>query len=303
VLAVLRRPRLERREIVGVLLAITASAVAVLAVTWPALFLDPTGQFAVMRTSADQVGIERLQFFYGKVTADPGFSFYPVVMAFRSTPWLFLLGLASPLAFIRRRTRPYAVLMVLYCLVPFVVITFASLKYDRYTLPLWPAGAVLAALVVDVMAHELGRRVPPVRRFLAPAIGVLLVGITLASLTVVPDAGVYANPLLGGGPAAEDAIIIGGAAASRVGELIQDREGDACNRRQIFATRYGGHLRFPCGKLIADPAQLKAGDYLVVDRLTLTRGKAHLEDFLKYGKLVAHVRRRGVDLADVILVR
>ena len=303
VLAFLRRPRLERREIVGVLLATTISAVVVLAIAWPALFLDPLGQLAVMRTSADQVGIERLQFFYGKVTDDPGFWFYPVVMAFRSTPWLFLLGLASPLAFIRRRTRPYAVLMVLYCFVPFVVITFASLKYDRYTLPLWPAGAVLAALVVDVLAHELGRLVPQTRRFLGPAIGVLLVGITFASLTVTPDAGVYANPLLGGGPAAEDAIIIGGAAASRVGELIQDREGDACDDRRIFATRYGGHLRFPCGKLVDDPAKLRTGDYLIVDRLTLTRGKADLEDFLDRGRLVAHVRRRGVDLADVILVK
>ena len=70
VLAFLRRPRLERREIVGVLLATTISAVVVLAIAWPALFLDPLGQLAVMRTSADQVGIERLQFFYGKVTDD-----------------------------------------------------------------------------------------------------------------------------------------------------------------------------------------------------------------------------------------
>jgi hypothetical protein len=303
VLALIRRPGLERRELVGVLLAVLASGVAFLALTWPALFLDPMGQIDVMRTSAEQVGIERLQFFYGEATADPGVWFYPVVMAFRSTPWLFVLGLASPIAFVSRRTRPYAVLMALYCLVPFVVITFASLKYDRYTLPLWPAGAVLAALVIDVLAYALGRRIPSVRRFLSPAIGVLLVGVTLASLSVTPDAGVYANPLIGGGPAAEDAIIIGGAAASRVGELIEDREGDACDRRRIFATRYGGHLRFPCGKLVADPAELRAGDYLVVDRLTITRGKAKLADFLKYGDRVAHVRRRGVDLADVIVVR
>ena len=59
-----------------------------------------------MRTSADQVGIERLQFFYGEVTADPGVWFYPVVMALRSTPWLFVLCLASPLAFIHGGTRP-----------------------------------------------------------------------------------------------------------------------------------------------------------------------------------------------------
>ena len=119
------------------------------------------------------------------------------------------------------------------------------MKYDRYTLPLWPAGAVLAAaLVVDVIAYEIGQRVPQVRR-LRTTIGVLLVGITLASLTVVPDAGIYANPLLGGGPAAEDTIIIGGAAASRVGELIQDREGGTLRRPPDLATRYGGHLRFP----------------------------------------------------------
>ena len=55
-----------------------------------------------------------------------------------------------PLAVWFRRTRPYAVLMLLYAAVPFVVITLASLKYDRYSLPLWPAAAVLAALVVEV---------------------------------------------------------------------------------------------------------------------------------------------------------
>jgi hypothetical protein len=302
VLAAVHRPRLERRELVGVLLAITASAMVFLAVLWPALFLDPAGQITVMRTSADQVGIERVQFFFGEATLDPGVWFYPVVMAFRSTPWLFLLTLASPVAVWFRRTRPYAVLMLLYALVPLVVITTASLKYDRYALPLWPAAAVLAALVVEVAVVSLIRRAPNARRIVTPVLGGLLVLVALSSLRVVPDAGVYANPLLGGGAAAQDAIIIGGPSASRVGEFIQDREGDDCGRRRIFATRYGGHLRFPCGEVVTDPATLRSGDYLVVDRLTIARGKAKLEDFLEYGRLVAHVRRRGVDLADIIQV-
>ena len=34
-----------------------------------------------------------------------------------------------------------------------------------------------------------------------------------------------------------------------------------------------------------------------------TAGQGAPADFLKYGKLVAHVQRRGVDLADVILVQ
>jgi hypothetical protein len=249
------------------------------------------------------VGIERLQFLFGKTSVDPGVFFYPVVMAFRSTPWLFVLTLASPVALWFRRTRPYAVLMLLYALVPFVVITIASLKYDRYTLPLWPAAAVLAALVVEVAVVSCIRRAPRSRRFVVPVLGALLVVVALSSLLVVPDAGVYANPLLGGGAAAQDAILIGGPSASRVGELIQDREGDACDRRRIFATRLGGHLRFPCGEPITDPAKLRSGDYVVVDRLTITRGKARLEDYRTYGKVVDHIRRRGVDMVDVIVVR
>jgi 4-amino-4-deoxy-L-arabinose transferase-like glycosyltransferase len=302
-LSVWRPPRLERRELLGVLLAIGAAAVVLLAVLWPALFLDPVGQITVMRTSADQVGIERVQFFFGSATSDPGVLFYPVVMAFRSTPWLFVLTLASPVAVWYRRTRPYAVLMLLYAAVPFVVITSASLKYDRYALPLWPAGAVLAALVVDVGVRTLRRRLPASRRVVTPVLAGLLVLVGLSSLWVVPDAGVYANPLLGGGAAAQDAILIGGTSASRVGELIQDREGDACAQRRIFATRYGGVLRFPCGHVITDPGKLRSGDYLVVDSLTIRRGHNTLADFLPRGRLVAHVRRRGVDLADVIVVR
>ena len=194
--------------------------------------------------------------------------------------------------------------MALYCVVPFLVITFASLKYDRYTLPLWPAGAVLAALVVDVIAHAIAARVPAARRFLAPAIGVLLVGITLASLSVVPDAGVYANPLLGGGPAAEDAIIIGGAAASRVGELIQDREGDRCDQRRIFATRFGGHLRFPCGTRRRGPGQAPSRRLPRRGPASPSRAAAaRSPTTCRAAGCVAHVRKRGVDLADVIQVQ
>jgi hypothetical protein len=299
----LRDRGLSGRDIAGVLLMAGMTALAVTMILWPALWTDFGGQLAVMRNSADQVGIERQQFFFGAATAHPGPFFYPVVMAMLATPWLFLLGLATPIAVRARRTRPYAVLMLAYCVVPFLAITLASLKYDRYSLPLWPAGAVLAALVVDLATTELAWRLPRSRALVGIAVLLGVALVTVTALEIGNDAAVYANPLLGGGATAQDVILIGGPEASQAGQVIAARQHGDCKGLHVFTPMPRGPLEFPCGHVVTTTAELHAGDYIVLDEGSIRRKLVHPAPYRAMGDVVAHVRRRGIDLAYVIQVR
>jgi 4-amino-4-deoxy-L-arabinose transferase-like glycosyltransferase len=99
-----------------------------------------------------------------------------------------------------------------------LVMTLGPKKFDRYTLPSWPALLVLSAagwrwLLWDGL-EWLRRRWPSVGLGAWPGVrGALLVG--LLALEIIPLARFhpyylsYYNPLLGGGPAAQQALLIG----------------------------------------------------------------------------------------------
>jgi hypothetical protein len=305
VAAVRARRAGTQRELVRVVAIVTGAAVALVIVIWPALWTDPGGQLTVLRGSSTQAGIERGQFFLGELTTSPGPLFYPVVLAFRATPWLLLLGLAGlVVALADRRTRAMGLVLAAYCAVPFATITIATLKYDRYSLPLWPALAVLAGLLVERLLAWWARM--PRHRVVGSA--ALAAGsatfVVVAALLVVPDAAVYTNPLAGGGAVAEDVLLVGGPSAARAGELIEDREGARCADRRIFAFASRNRLRFPCGEVVGDLARLRPGDYLVLDAPSTKRMTAtQVEGYRARGEGVARIERRGVHLADVIQVR
>jgi hypothetical protein len=161
---------------------------------------------------------------------------------------------------------------------------------------------VIAALVLEHVIELVTSRAPRTRRLVAPLMVVIVSGLWLMVMNVAPDTGLYANPILGGGETAQDVILIGGPATARAGELIRDIEGDRCGELRIFATVSRGRLRFPCGQVVATLDSLRPGDYIVVDTSSLTRGRATLDEYERRGEVVAHLRRRGIDLADVIRV-
>jgi hypothetical protein len=297
------RRRGRGRELVTTLLVAVGSGLIFLAVTWPALWADPGGQLALLRRSSSQVGISRTQFFRGEATNNPGPLFYPYVLAYRSTPWLYLGALVTPLLVIARSTRAHTVLVLGYCVTPFVAITVATLKYDRYSLPLWPAIAILSALALDLGFRAVTQRRPKLHRPAALALAALLAFVWLSGTLVNPDAAAYANPLLGGGPAAARQLIVGGAAVSRAGEIIQDREGEHCDRVRIYATAGTKDFRFPCGRVVDDVAVLEPGDYVVYDQLVSQRGGGPDPTLTSLGPVVERIERRGVHVTDIIQVR
>ena len=194
-------------------------------------------------------------------------------------------------------------LAIASCAVPFLVITFASLKYDRYSLPLWPVGAVLAALVVEVGALELARRWRGMRTVIGPTILAGVGLIVLASVLVGRDANVYANPAVGGSTTAQDVLLIGGPEASRAGELIDQRQGGHCDHLRVFTPMPRGPMQFPCGRLVESTSDLRRGDYVVLDQVSIERKLVDPAPYRSLGVVVAHIQRRGIDLADVIQVR
>jgi 4-amino-4-deoxy-L-arabinose transferase-like glycosyltransferase len=291
------------RELVRTTAIAAVAACAFVIVIWPALWADPGGQLAVLRGSSTQVGVERAQFFAGEITTSPGPLFHLAVVLFRTTPWLLLFGVAGAVTtLVDRQARLLGFVLLGFCVVPLVTITVATLKYDRYVLPIWPALAVLAGLFVErALSWWAMRRSDALASALAAG-GVAFV--IVSALLVVPDAAVYTNPVAGGAAVAEDVVLVGGASSADVGELIRDREGAVCSSRRVYALSFRRRLRFPCGDLVGDPARLRPGDYIVLDAPSIKRmPRARVDEYRELGDPVARIERRGVHLADVIQVR
>ena len=128
-------------------------------------------------------------------------------MALRLTP-IVVVGLAAlavslpPLA-LRRR----ALLLVSFVLGFALFLAVASKKLDRYALPLFPVLAILAGLGLWSLWRGVRARVG---RYAAAALIALACAAQAgALLSVQPYALAYYNPLLGGGPAAQRALLVG----------------------------------------------------------------------------------------------
>lgn len=299
------RTRGDRRDLARTLLLGAATGFALIVVIWPALWSDPSGQLTVMRGTATQAGIERPQFFFGEMTTHPGVFFYPVVGAFRMTPWFLVGGILAVVASLRNpNTRAFALLTLAFMVVPAITITSATLKYERYTLPLWPGIALLIGIGGELAFRWIADRAPKRRSLLVGGAGAIGVAIVVASLLVVPEGGVYANPLLGGGPAAVEVMGIGGPSSGHVGDLIRDREGDSCDERRVLVFQSASRLRFPCGELVQSASALRPGDYVVLDQSWKRKAEpASVRSYRSLGPRVLDVTVRGVHLADVIQVR
>jgi hypothetical protein len=170
--------------------------------------LDVGGRLlADLRLEAD----ERLQFFLGRSTYDPGPLFYPAVLAYRLSPLLQAGGLACVTALaipaMRRRLARASELTAL-ALVPMVLAALLTLagatKFDRYLLPALPALALVAAggwsWLLDRLEAAQWKALGPV----ALATGQLIV-----LWPHFPYCLTYYNPLLGGTRAAERVLPVG----------------------------------------------------------------------------------------------
>lgn len=222
-------------------LLILAVAAAVTLALWPALWVAPgqaLGRYLDEIVSNGGRPNGDGQFFFGSANADPGPLFYPVVALFRFTPLelLGLIGAAAGLTLIARRkhpgrdpviTREWITLLALttFALFWMLVMAVGPKKFDRYILPAWPALLTLSAAGLLGMGNWL--RVRLTRwRFARPAAGIAgllaLQGALLAWYH--PYYLSYYNPLLGGGPVAQRAFLIGwGEGMDQVGAWLRAR--------------------------------------------------------------------------------
>jgi hypothetical protein len=190
---------------------------------WPAIWvLGPTEVLSRVAAFARDTGgqpHEQGTFFLGSPRADPGPFFYPVAMAFRLAP-ITLVGLvllALSWRDLPRLHRRPALALAVYALGFLAMMTLGAKKFDRYLLPDFPALGVLAAVGIGAEIGRLGRRRlargadPDRRPVLAPAIlTLLLVGCAAwPAYSTYPYYLSYYNPLLGGGPAAQRAVLVG----------------------------------------------------------------------------------------------
>jgi hypothetical protein len=197
------------------LLALAGTVVAL----WPAIWaLGPwevLGRVAAFTRETGGQPHEAGTFFWGEPRADPGPLFYPIAVAFRLAP-VTLLGVVLLVALWRRvrpDRRPAALALGAYAVGFLVMMTFGAKKFDRYLLPIFPALGVLAAMGVMTALAWLSSGTDDHRPYRLPR---PLVGLAVAlALLVWPLAGTYPyflsyyNSLLGGGAAAQRAVMVG----------------------------------------------------------------------------------------------
>ncbi|NLE77370.1 MAG: hypothetical protein GX605_11545, partial [Chloroflexi bacterium] len=193
-----------------------AAAAAGFFVGWPAMWVDPIGTLQKMLGLAGRFArtphIDN--FFLGQHLRDPGPLFYPLSLAMRTTPvvWLGLLGALPLLRRRQPRTLPLGALILFVCFYG-AAMSVGAKKFERYLLPVYPVLAMVAAAgwaQIGVWAARVRPR-GGARATTAVAAVVALAAAAQAvsALPYQPHYLVYANPLLGGPPQAAQWLPIG----------------------------------------------------------------------------------------------
>jgi len=152
-------------------------------------------------------------FFFGQVSDNPGWLFYPVVMAFRATPLSLTFGLLGGIWGVRK-DRKFIIYYLLFIILVILEMSLVAKKSERYILPVFLALDILAAYgLVGVL--NLLRGIKSVKGTLAH----ILIAIIGSSLVLgqawylfqnlSSHYGSYYNPLFGGAPVAAQLVTVG----------------------------------------------------------------------------------------------
>jgi 4-amino-4-deoxy-L-arabinose transferase-like glycosyltransferase len=211
------------------------SAAAIFFLLYPAMWVAPVKTVLRMRTTAENFSetAHTVNFFNGSNARDPGPLFYPVVLAFRSTPILWLGLIAAVVLIVRakseqdRRLRSAAWIYWVFALVFIGVITLGAKKLDRYVLPALEALTVVSAFgLASVLEHLAARLLraeaaPGKRQWLLNgAVAALLVVSAAQFLPVWPLTFRAYNPLLSGYAGAQKILPVGGGESAEVGRAL-----------------------------------------------------------------------------------
>ncbi len=207
--------------------------------SWPTLWVNPGPPLdTIIRRGIAQAGRSSVWhgdvFFVGRlIPDDPGLFFYPLVIAFRSTPLVWLGGGLALILFERnllsnRQLKPptrqvanvfpagrwsWPVVSIgvwlVYIGVIFIGLSLTLSKVDRYLLPIFLALDILAALGLMWLFDWLKSRAGHVRGIsISFALAISVAQLALV-LPAYPYFYSYWNPLLGGGATAVKTLPVG----------------------------------------------------------------------------------------------
>jgi hypothetical protein len=229
------RQRRSIWQVVRRLLIWGLSAAAIFIVVYPAMWITPVKTVLRMRTTAENFSetAHSVNFFNGSNDRDPGPLFYPVVLAFRSTPILWLGLIAGAILIVRaksahdKRLRSIAWAYWVFALVFIGVITLGAKKLDRYVLPALEALYIVSALGLAFALESI--RLPESGR-LRKSWGIVQNGVVMLLLLISASQFLPVwpltlrayNPLLGGYAGAQQVLPVGGGESAEVGRALND---------------------------------------------------------------------------------
>ena len=217
---------------------------------WPAMWADPAGTVrGVLDTALGYAATpyETSKFFLGKAVDDPGPLFYPVVLAFRTTPLVWLGLLAAILhEFTNLRIyepRRFEITALLACACLFAAfMSLGAKKFDRYMLPAVVALDVVAAVGLVGLGEFVSQRFGGRSKFRVPSskrhrlrtldsgLGIFIVLLLLQAghvLSYHPHYLACYNPLLGGPRLASRVLPMGWGEGMDLAADHLNRKGDA----------------------------------------------------------------------------
>jgi 4-amino-4-deoxy-L-arabinose transferase-like glycosyltransferase len=278
-----------------------AVAALIFCALYPAMWVAPTGALQlIFGTASRHAGSSaRPTFFWGRAVFNPGPFFYPVALAFRTSPvvWVGVLA-ALPLLLRRRmpdwiRGRRLPLLALLCFAVLFVVfMTTPTKKFDRYLMPVFPALDLLAAAGLVWIAEWLSgkwRRGAPI------VLSTAIVLQALVSLPYAPYFLAYENPLLGGPGVAARVLSVGwGEGVDQAAAYLNGLE-DAGDLYALASAMPHFAPLFVGESLLLNEKNLPLADYLVVGAGDVQVNSKEIETLLADAELVHTVRLGNLD--------
>ncbi|MCR4408062.1 MAG: glycosyltransferase family 39 protein [Anaerolineae bacterium] len=272
---------------------------------YPAMWVSPGSTLQLIFGTAERHAdsLANLIFFRGRTVADPGPLFYPIALAFRTSPvvWCGVL-LALPLLLPRRKTnwlqgRRFSLLtLLLFALLFIAFMTSPVKKFDRYLMPIFPALDLVAATGLVGGAEWLSHRW---RLGLLVVLATAVVLQAVIGLPYAPYFLAYENPLLGGPKGAAKILPVGwGEGLDRAAVYLNGLEGA---ESMYVVTEAGPHFApmFAGKTLRLDEANLPLADYLVVSVEDRQVYSARLETLLTGAELMHTVRLGNLDYVQV----
>ncbi|MGH2550455.1 MAG: hypothetical protein ACRDHN_13760, partial [Thermomicrobiales bacterium] len=194
------------------LLVSGALAFVIFFALWPAMWVAPIDTLRALWTGSrdlSESGADRDLYFRGAITSDPGWQYYPVVLAHRLSGFtavgivLAIIAAVRPRDIGARFNRRLAAHLCAFAAMYVVILSLSPKKLDRYVLPSVVALDLVAALAWVAGAIWLGRKLihtsaVGARWASVVLVVVVLLGQTDYALRMRPFYIDAASPLLGG---------------------------------------------------------------------------------------------------------